>query len=79
MLSLSSYSRHLETNAKILFLSLKYLIYFIKKSALLKDNLLTNFLPSWELDLMSGIFFRKFLKLGRTTLKSYLKLMFLLM
>jgi len=79
MLSLSSYSRHLETDAKVLFLSLKYLIYFIRKSALLKNNLLTNFLLSWELDLMFGISFRKFLKLGETTLKSYLKLMLLLL
>jgi len=31
MLLLSSYSKHLKTNAKILSLFLKYLIYFIKK------------------------------------------------
>jgi len=28
VLLLSGYSRHLETNAKVIFLSLKYLIYF---------------------------------------------------
>ena len=34
VLLLSGYSRYLETNAKVLCLSLKYLIYFIKKYSL---------------------------------------------
>jgi len=73
VLSLSSYSRHLETDTKVLSSPLEYFICF-KKSTLLENNLLTNSLLSWELDLMSGIFSRQFLKLGSITIKFYLNL-----
>ena len=55
MLSLSSYFRYLETDAKVLFLSLEHFTHFIK-SVLLRNILLTNSLLFWELDLMFGTF-----------------------
>jgi len=74
MLSLSVYSKHLEVDAEMLSLSLKYLTCFIKKHSL-KDILLINSLLFWELALMSETCSRLFLKLGGIALKFYLNLM----
>ena len=74
MLSLFGYFKYLETDAKMLSLSLKHLVYFIK-NILLKNILLTNFLLFLELAFMSGTSSRQLLKLGGIALKSCLNLM----
>ena len=78
MLSLFGYFRHLETDAKILSLSLKHLAYFIK-NILLKNILLTNSLLFLKLASISGTSSRQFLKLCGIALKSCLNLMLLLL
>jgi len=56
MLLLSGYSRYLETDAKMLFLSLEYLTYFIKKVLSLRKicSLILYYLGSWILCLESS-------------------------
>ena len=57
ILSLSGYSRYLETDAKMLFLSLEYLTYFIKKVLSLRKicSLILYYLRSWILCLESSL------------------------